>query len=206
MIDPNDTTVLSTAKLPITRTLKYPKPTPVLTTVGTEDMTMAITEGQNQSVMAPKTVTDKLTTIQGTTSSIDTNTRNIQNEADHFKHRINHINRHPDQKKAMFGKNRPESNPFTEMTELKLGQERLKTWPKAKFRGKKAKLWSKSKNLIINVNTKNLSESSFAVAKIILSSERISLNQQTKLEHFYLRMVSFFLIQVSFIKCGAWSF
>lgn len=142
--------------------------------------------------MNPKTVTDKLTTIQGTTSSIDTNTRNIQNEADHLKHRINHINRHPDQKKAMFGKNGSESNPFTEMTGLKLSQKRLKKWPKAKFRGKKAKLWSKSKNLITNVNTKNLRESSFAVVKIISSLELISLNQQTKLEHSYSKTVSFF--------------
>jgi hypothetical protein len=86
------------AKLLITRTLKSPKPTPVLTTVGTEDMMMTITEGQNQSVMSPKTVTDKPTTIQGTASSIDTNTRNIQNEADLLKHRTNHIIRHPDQK------------------------------------------------------------------------------------------------------------
>jgi hypothetical protein len=86
------------AKLLITRTLKSPKPTPVLTTVGTEDMMMTATEGHNQNVMSPKTVTDKPTTIQGTTSSIDTNTRSIQNEADLLRHRINHIIRHPDQK------------------------------------------------------------------------------------------------------------
>jgi hypothetical protein len=48
--------------------------------------------------MSPKTVTDKPTTIQGTTSSIDANTRSIQNEADLLKHRTNHIIRHPDQK------------------------------------------------------------------------------------------------------------
>jgi hypothetical protein len=126
MTDRNDTTALSTAKLPITRTLKSPKPTPVLTTVGTEDIMMTVTEGQNQSVMSPKTVTNKQTIIQGTTSSIDKNTRSIQNEADHLRDRINHIIRHPDQKKTIFSKNGPESNPFTEMTELKLSQGRLK--------------------------------------------------------------------------------